>query len=129
MFGVVRRCAIGLFVCGVCSNSAPSQGWQHIGAVQRVEKLRDGIELTAGRAKVRITAFTDGVIRVRVAPQGTFPKDFSWAVIEAPEPPSTKIEDVKNEVRLIAGNTTAVVQKSPFLINFAHGAGQVFPAE
>ena len=129
MFGVVRRCAIGLFVCAVCSNSAPSQGWQHIGAVQRVEKLRDGIELTSGRAKVRITAFSDRVIRVRVAPQGTFPKDFSWAVIEAPEPPSTKIEDAKNEVRLIAGNTTAVVQKSPFLINFADAAGHVLLAD
>jgi hypothetical protein len=32
---------------------------------------------------VRITAFCDGVTRVRVAPQGAFPKDSSWAVIRA----------------------------------------------
>jgi len=55
-----------------------AQGWQHVGKVQRVEKLKDGVELTAGSAKIRITAFRDGVFRVRVAPNGTFPKASSW---------------------------------------------------
>ena len=30
------------------------QGWQHIGTVQKTEKLPDGVELTAGKAKVRV---------------------------------------------------------------------------
>src|ERR1700752_3127336 len=77
-----------------------AQGWQHIGSVQKVEKLPDGVELTAGKAKVRVTAFREGVFRVRVAPSGAFPKDFSWAVIEAPEPPAIKIDDAKDEIRV-----------------------------
>jgi alpha-glucosidase len=111
------------------SSNAQAQGWQHIGAVQHIEKLKNGVQVTAGRAKVAITAFRDGVIRVRVAPQGVFPKDFSWAVIEPPEPPAVKVDDGKTEVRVTAGNTVVVVNKSPLLIRFADAAGNVLLAD
>jgi len=62
-----------------------AQGWHHLGNVQHVEQQKDGVELTAGSAKVRITAFRDGIVRVRVAPNGNFPKDFSWAIIQSAE--------------------------------------------
>src|SRR5262252_7329039 len=55
-----------------------AQGWQHLGNVQKVEKLPDGVELLAGKAKARVTVFREGIFRVRVAPNGTFPKDYSW---------------------------------------------------
>src|SRR5438477_3753290 len=84
-----------------------AQGWQHVGSVQKVEKLSDGVELTSGKAKVRVTVFRDGVFRVRVAQTGMFPKDFSWAVIETPEPPAVKIDDSKDDVRVTSGNTIA----------------------
>src|SRR5258707_13379530 len=74
-----------------------AQGWQHVGSVQKVEKLSDGVELTAGKAKVRVTVFRDGIFRVRVAQAGTFSKDFSWAVIETPEPPAVKADDTEGE--------------------------------
>jgi len=35
------------------------------------------MELTAAAARVRITPVYNGVVRVRVAPIGRFPKDFS----------------------------------------------------
>src|SRR3989441_12671629 len=79
-----------------------TQGWQHIGAVQRVEKLKDGVELTAGKSRVRITAFREGVMRVRFAPNGNFAKDLSWAAIEAPEPPAVQVQESKSEVLLSA---------------------------
>ena len=69
-----RRSALSLLAFAFCATGVWAQGWQHIGAVQRVEKLKDGVELTAGRAKVRITAFNDSVFRVRVVPLGNFPK-------------------------------------------------------
>jgi alpha-glucosidase (family GH31 glycosyl hydrolase) len=90
-----------------------------------VEKLQNGVELTAGSAKLRITVFRDGVIRVRLAPQGSFPKDFSWAVIESPDPPAIKVEDGKTELRMTAGQVVVVVKKSPLLITFANSAGTV----
>ena len=106
-----------------------AQGWQHIGSVQKVEKLPDGVELTAGKAKVRVTIFREGVFRVRVAPAGAFPKDFSWAVIESPEPPAIKIDDAKDELRLISGNIVARIKKSPLLIDFARDVGDVLVAD
>ena len=77
MKGFARRIVIGVLASSVGCGVVLAQGWQHLGSVQRVEKLNDGIELAAGTAKVRITVFRDGVFRVRLAPNGTFPKDSS----------------------------------------------------
>src|SRR5215467_9462132 len=88
MTSLVRRTGMVLLACVLTSASGAAQGWQHIGKVERAasfkEGLQDGVELTAGQAKVRVTQFYNGVIRVRVAPHGQFPKDFSWALAEAP---------------------------------------------
>src|SRR4030081_521029 len=124
-----RRIGIAVLASALGSGSAVGQGWQHIGKVQRVEKLKDGVELSVGAAKVRITVFRDGVFRVRVAPNGTFPKDSSWAVIESPEPPAFKIEESPKEIRITAGNVVAGVQRSPLLINFSDAAGNVLLAD
>src|SRR6202790_511098 len=120
---------VTLLLCAISASSAAATGWQHIGNVQRVEKLKDGVELTAGSAKLRITAFRDGVIRVRLAPQGSFPKDFSWAVIEAPDSSAFSDEDGKNEVRMTAGRVVVIVKKTPLLITFADLAGNVLLAD
>ena len=82
MTSFVRSIGIGLFASALASGVVFAQGWQHLGKVQRVERLKDGVELTSGSARVRVTVFRDGVFRVRLAPNGTFAKDFSWAVIE-----------------------------------------------
>src|SRR5271163_993649 len=90
LLGRQMRC-VAAFLCatfGTASGIA-AQGWQHLGDVTKVEKLADGLELTAGTAKVRVTTVGDGIFRVRVAASGTFPKDFSWAVIVPPAPPPT----------------------------------------
>jgi alpha-glucosidase len=123
MVGNLRSNLAALILSGLACASAVAQGWQAIGNVQRVEKLPDGVELTAGVAKVRITAFRDGVVRVRVAPQGTFPKDFSWAVIQTAQPSALVIEDAAEEVRMTAGDIRILVRKNPLLITFADSSG------
>jgi len=124
------RCiGIGLLVLALWCGAAAAQGWQHLGKVQRVDKMKDGVELSSGAAKIRVTAFRDGVFRVRVAPNGSFPKDFSWALIESSEPPSLKIDDNPQEVRITAGAVVATIQKSPLLINFSDASGNVLLAE
>jgi len=129
MTGFARRLGIGLLASALGCGIAIAQGWQHIGKVQRVEKLKDGIELTAGAAKVRVTVFRDGVFRVRVAPSGTFPKESSWAVVESPEPPTVKIEENQKEIRITAGSVVATVQRSPLLITFSDTTGNVLLAD
>ena len=82
MSAFARRILVGVLFCAMLGTGGNAQGWHHLGNVQHVEVLADGAELTAGAAKVRITAFRDGIVRVRVTPQGKFPEDFSWAVIQ-----------------------------------------------
>jgi alpha-glucosidase len=129
MTGLARRFGIGLLAYVLGGGIAVAQGWQHVGNVQRVEKLKDGVELTAGTAKVRVTVFRDGIFRVRVAPDGNFPNDFSWALIESPEPPAVKIEENQKEIRIISGNVIASIQRAPLLINFSDAAGSVYLAD
>jgi alpha-glucosidase len=129
MKALARRIGMGLLVCALSAGAALAQGWQHIGNAQRVEKLKDGVELTAGTAKVRVTVFREGVFRVRLAPDGNFPKDFSWAVIEAPGPTTVKIEENPKEIRVISGNVIASVQRAPLLIRFSDTAGTVYLAD
>jgi alpha-glucosidase len=104
---------------------AGATGWQHVGNVTGVQKLADGVELTAGEAKVLITAFREGIVRVRLAPHGTFGKDFSWAVVEAAQAPEIRVEDAAAAVRLTAGHVTVVINKSPLLISFSDLSGRV----
>jgi alpha-glucosidase len=122
---LARIATLILFAVAATCAPALAEGWQHLGTVQHVEKLPDGVELSAGTAKVRITAFRDGVIRVRVAPQGAFPKDFSWAVIETSEVPPVRVEDAKDDVRLLAGSVNVIIHKSPLLISFSDSQGRV----
>jgi alpha-glucosidase len=129
MTGITRRIGMGLLTCVFASGASLAQGWQHLGKVQRIEKLKDGVELSAGAAKVRISAFNDGVFRVRLATTGTFPKDSSWAVIALPDPPTLKIEENQKEIRIITGRLIATIQKSPLLIDFSDAAGNVLLAD
>jgi alpha-glucosidase len=129
MLGIARRFSLSLLLLAVCCFGGSAEGWQHVGNVQKAEKLPDGVELTAGKTKVRITAFREGIVRVRVAPGGIFPKDISWAVTEAPQPPPVKIEDGKEELRMTAGGIVVRVTKSPLLIDFLDAAGNVLLAD
>src|ERR1700704_6240998 len=98
MLGYACRLAVFVAWFLTCCGNLSAQGWQHMGRVERVKKLPDGMELTAGKAKVRVTAFRDGIVRVRVAPDGNFPTDFSGAVVEAAEPPAVTIEEGNDAV-------------------------------
>jgi alpha-glucosidase len=126
---LARLASVALFAAAVFSAPAFPQGWQHLGAVQHVEKIQNGVELSAGNAKVRITAFRDGVIRVRVAPHGNFPKDTSWAVIETADSPAVKLEDDENDVHLSAGTARVIIHKSSLLISFFDAQGRIILAD
>ena len=132
MTGFVRRIAIGVLASTMGCGLAAAQGWQHIGKVQRVENIQDGIELTAGVARVRVTQVYNGVLRVRVAPDGHFPKDASWALVETAmdyKIVPVQIIDEKNEVKMTAGSVHVSIMKSPLLIHFSDAAGNILLAD
>jgi alpha-glucosidase len=124
-----RLFAMSLLAFALVCGTVSAQGWQHLGGVQGVEKLKDGVEFSAGGAKVRVTVFREGVFRVRVAPNGAFAKDSTWAVIASPEAPALTVDEDQKEVRVSSGNIVAIVQKSPLLINFSDTSGNILLAD
>ena len=129
MFGKPGRCfALGA-ACLFAAAHCVAQGWQHIGNVQHLTKLNDGVELVAGKAKVRVTVVREDVFRVRVAPDGNFQKDFSWAVITEATPPAVRVEESNDVVKVSAGKTTVRVKKTPLLVDFLDAAGNVVVAD
>jgi alpha-glucosidase len=53
--------------------------------------LRNGIELIGSAGSMRVTALTDSIIRVRVAKDGKFAEDASWAVPAAVRRESVRV--------------------------------------
>ena len=133
---LVRSTGTGLLLCAMAGAGVSAQGWHPIGKLERVEVFKDGIqegaELTAGEAKVRITRVYDGIVRVRVAPNGHFPKDFSWALAEPPlnhvDSP-VQIHDGQNQVEMTAGGVHVLVNRSPLLVSFSDSSGNVLLAD
>ena len=58
-----------------------SDGWVEMGSVSSVKELPQGLELNAGRARVRITALAPNIFRLRYTPQGDFANEHSFAVL------------------------------------------------
>ncbi len=72
------------------------------------------------------------VLRVRVAPDGHFPRDISWAVVETAmnyKSIPVQFRDEKSEVKMTAGNVRVSITKSPLLITFSDADGTVYLAD
>ena len=59
------------------------------------QPLRDGLQIQAGPAQLRITALRDDIVRVRVAPGATLPEDASWAVLTGPRNSSVDVQPTR----------------------------------
>lgn len=111
------------------STAIHSQGWEHLGKVDSIQKRSDGVELSSGKAKVRVTFVREGIVRVRVAPNGSFPPDQSWAIIEPPQPPAVSVNDSSNELTVSAGDVVVTVHKGSLLVDFSDARGNAVVAD
>ena len=75
----MKRIAL-LLAATAAIGSAPVHAQTNVAAAPKLVPSRDGVEVQVGTKATRITAITDGLIRVRVAKNGLFPEDASWAV-------------------------------------------------
>lgn len=69
-----------------------------------VSAQRDGAEVRIGTALLRVTALTDQILRVRIAPDGHFAEDASWAVPSAMRKASVAVHATED------GFTTAQIR-------------------
>ena len=113
-----------LFVA--CASLAHAQ-WHALGDVSAVQSLANGVELTAGVARVQVLALSPGVVRLRYAPQGSFPRDSSFAVLPDafPDAPKVQVKDASDAVVVNTGSLQVRVLKSPLRVVFQDAHGQV----
>ncbi len=101
--------------------------WRSLGDVTAVQNQPNGVELSAGSARVRVSALSSTVIRVRYAPQGSFPADHSFAVVPNAFPDGAKVQirDSADAVLVDTGSVQAKISKSPMRVAFLDANGKV----
>ena len=116
-------------VCmAACTLPALASGtWQSLGNVTSVKELPHGVELSAGKARVRVETITPNIIRVRYSPQGSFAPDHSFAVVSniAKPVPNVSVQQSADSVTINAGAVQAKVFRSPLRIAFLDEKGTV----
>jgi alpha-glucosidase len=110
--------------------AAAQSKWQELEKVSGVKELSDGVELLSGKGLVRVTAINDSVVRVRVARDGKFPADHSWAVLPKSSPsPAVKVSDSRQAVEFSVTAGKIRVEKNPLRVTFLDATGRVLQTE
>lgn len=132
IINVIRRagffCSF-LFLLILFSVSAQA-AWQEIGNAAKIAEIMPNgviLETTSG-AKAKIEFFDASVVRVRIAPNGTFEREFSYAFDPALEKKkqNVKVSLTDKEIVLTNKNGAKVsIQKVPFSIKIFDEAGEI----
>src|SRR4051794_29863994 len=88
---------LGAHACAGAQTAPEPQTTTTVESVTNVQAQRDGIEVQAGPAILRIVALRDDIIRVRVAPTSTLPEDASWAVAAEVRTRTVDVQPVQEE--------------------------------
>ncbi len=92
---------------------------QYLGMVKSVKKEGNRFYFSDGRSTVELRVVSDHIIRVRMAPHGTFLPDFSYAVETLDQKVTTFKLDETNDYFTVSTNVlTCRVSKADFLISF-----------
>src|SRR5262249_19384115 len=129
-----RRLAAAVFVLVAFTTLPAWAEWKAIGPIAAgqgsVATLRNGADVRAGTARVRITALRDSVVRVHIAPLGAVPpaaEAFSWAVVPEARQWSAKVRvnQTANAVELTTSELKVRIEKSPTRIIFMTPQGEI----
>jgi alpha-glucosidase len=123
----ISKIAIAEFLVVSCATAVAFAQWQPIGNVTIVAPTPNGVEFQAGRARIRVTAISASVVRVRYAPDGSFPPDHSFAVL--PDTgfiaPQVRFTDGPQSTEFATTDLRVRIRKSPFQVTFLNPVGGV----
>jgi len=123
---LLRIAAILLAHLVLIHSSALPQ-WRAVGNVTAVAPLPQGVEVSAGQARLRVEALSPSVVRVRYAPDGVLPAEHSFAVVAATgfKSPAVSVKNSTTAVEFSTSNFVVRILKSPLRIAFLDSKGQV----
>jgi len=132
MHSLSRRLAVlWLAVLAVLTLAASAQNPVVLDAVSSFEPLRDGIQIQAGPAVMRITALRDDIVRVRISPNSSLPEDASWAVLAEPRSKSIDVQP-SQDAASIGFRTSQLevrVERQPLRIVIRDLSGNIVSAD
>ena len=121
-----------LFLSSAAAQSATtSQASVALEAVTGSAAQRDGIDVQAGSASLRVTALRDDIVRVRIAPGNMFPEDSSWAVLPEARARSVDVKPLQDATS-VGFRTEALevrIERSPLRIVVRDLAGNIISAD
>ncbi|GAB1463247.1 glycoside hydrolase family 31 protein [Pedobacter sp.] len=92
---------------------------EYLGAIRNVKQEGNKFFFSDGSSSVEVRVISDQIIRVRLAPQGTFLADFSYAVEEVDQKVSTfSIKEIEDAFLVATNTITCKITKADFLISF-----------
>jgi alpha-glucosidase len=128
VYSTVRFAFASLLLCVALSHAEARAAWRAAGDVASLTRQTNGVVLTlTSGARVSVTFSDLSAVRVRLAPSGTFERDFSYAV--EPKDRKTvaaKIEESPDEIRVSSfEGATVVIKRRPFLVTVLDAQGRV----
>jgi len=90
-------------------------GWRSLGNISSVTVLPQGVELVTATGRLRVTALSPNVLRIRNAQAGTFPPEHSFAVLADafPMAPEVHVEQSADNVTLTTSALRVQIHKTP----------------
>ena len=116
----------------LCAQTAPAtQPAVTLDAITNSQALRDGIQIDAGPASLRITALRDDIIRVRISPTNALPEDASWAVLAESRSKSIGVQAMQDSafVGFRTGALDVRVERNPLRLVIRDLTGNVISAD
>ncbi|RFZ82060.1 DUF4968 domain-containing protein [Mucilaginibacter terrenus] len=95
-----------------------------IGKITGVTINNQELDIRTENASVKVTAYSPGIIRVRVDKQ-QLAEDFSYAVISKPQVTKVSITQNDAEINMITDSLKVNIRKNPWQITFLTPAGEV----
>ncbi|HXJ88094.1 MAG TPA: TIM-barrel domain-containing protein [Candidatus Binatia bacterium] len=122
---------LSLAAVSAAQNAGGSQPAVTLDAVSGVEPLRDGLQIQAGPAVMRITALRADTLRIRVSPSSVLPEDASWAVLSEARSRSIDVQPAQDGSS-VGFRTAALdvrVERDPLRIVIRDLEGNVIAAD
>lgn len=96
-----------------------TMGWQTLGSMTGYSREAHALVLTCGASKLRLSFERAGIVRVRLAPDGIFGRDHSWAVVpDESTAHGWKIDDENGHLTVITSTVRVVIKKDPCRVSF-----------
>jgi alpha-glucosidase len=109
-----------------------TQSFRFLETLQSYEKNSNGLLLNAGGPQVAVTALADNIVRVRLAPAGTFAARRSWAAVgedDAFSGAAVRVEESSSELVMHTGAFSVHIDCAPLRISFRDLQGKAFCAD